>query len=404
MIEKIRKIFHKEIYLDHAAATPLDEQALRAMYLSMGRSYANPSALYRSAISARADVENAREKIADFLSARSENIVFTGGGTESINLAIHGILSPLESGHIITTAFEHSSVLRSIKYFESRGFDVTYLPVDESKNISLRSFEDALREDTVLVSIMYANNEIGSILPIQELGRAILKWRKNNHTAYPYFHSDACQATEYLDMNVERLHVDLLSINASKIYGPKGVGALYVGSDVDIEPQILGGGQERGLRSGTENVAGIVGFGVAIEQVSAEEVDRVRALRNYLALRIGSQIPDTVIHTPLENSLPNNLNVGFSGVDVENLILYLDEFGIVCSSGSACATDSGEVSHVITAIGGSPREARESVRFTLGRSTTDRDIDRVMSALPGVVARVRNQKNLTRTSEVTVAD
>jgi len=364
------------------------------MKRSLSRSFVNPSALYRPAVEARHSVDHARQQVATFLSTQPEHIVFTSGGTESCNLAIRGVLDRHTSGHIITTGIEHHAVLEAIRVYEERGFDVTYLPVDELGFIDLRSFTDALRTDTILVSIMYANNEIGSILPIADIGRMILRFRKQHRSVYPYLHTDACQAAEYLDLAVDALHVDLLSLNGSKIYGPKGVGALYVRPQIYLEPQLRGGGQEQGLRSGTENVPAIVALGEATERIDHGSHDQIRKFRDEFVGRIKREIKQVRINTPLERSLPNYANVTFFGAPAEEVILYLDAAGIACSSGSACTTESDDVSHVLLALGHHTDDARASVRFTLGRGTTLRDIDRVMRVLPGIIDRVRKQQAL----------
>ena len=405
---------------------PVDRVALRAMKPYMARDFYNPSALYAGAVRVREAVESARKTAAGALFTQPDTIIFTSGGTESINLAILGVVRRQQAvgskrkWHIITSAVEHHAVLDTVKQLEREGCAVTYLPVDREGLIGIEDFKKALRPETVLVSIMYANNEIGTIQPLSEIGREILKWRKRNGlrtSVFPYFHTDACQAAAYLELNVEKLHVDLMSLNGSKIYGPKGSGILYKRRGVEIEPLMYGGGQELGARSGTENVAGIVGFAKALELVQADrekEWGRVERLRDYFWAELERKVTKTTLNGPaifnefrlrtqfvtpkkfkIKNSkskinrLPNNLNITFTGADAEAMIIYLDVAGIQCSSGSACTEATDEVSHVLLACGLDEDGARSSLRFTLGKSTTKKDIDYVLKALPGIVEKCR---------------
>ncbi len=416
----------KTVYLDHAAATPCDTTVLQTMAPFFSSDFANPSALYGASVAARSVVEDARKKVADILFAQPDTIVFTSGGTESINLAILGTAKKRQMlnvkcqmpPHIITTAIEHHAALDAMRHMETEGFDVTYLPVDHEGSIRVEDFKKALRPETALVSIMYANNEIGVIQPIAEVGREILKWRKTKFKVqssefgvnWPYFHTDACQAAAYLDLNVEKLHVDLMSVNSSKIYGPKGSGILYKRRGVEIEPLMYGGGQEFGLRSGTENVPGILGFAKALEMVTENrnrEIRKLQKLRDYFWMEVQKRVAVVALNGPNIISdfrfqisdydrLPNNLNITLNGADAEALIIYLDEAGIQCSSGSACTEATDEVSHVLLACGLSEEDARSSLRFTLGKSTTKKDIDYVLKVLPGVVERCRRMKKIAQ--------
>jgi len=387
----------QEVYLDYAAATPVAPEVFATMQPYFSDVYANASALHTPAVKARNAIEDARKIVADFLHAQPDTIVFTSGGTPSNNLGILGICKNMRSGHIITTQVEHSSVLEPIKKLEEQGFEVTYLPVDGHGFVSVDDLKKALREDTVLVSVMYVNNEVGSIQPVKEIGREILKFRKKRDTALPYFHVDACQAANYLDMSVERMHCDLLSFNGSKIYGPKGSGVLYVRRGIELEPIIYGGGQERGLRSGTEDVPGIVGLGKAVEVIKTQDHERVGELRDYFWKNVENTIDRTRLNGPElgEGRLMNNLNVCFEGLEAEALVLYLDARGIYCSAGSACNIGDEEGSHVLEALGCGSEDIRGSVRFTLGRSTTKDDIDYVMSVLPGMVKELRKMKKVS---------
>ena len=384
--------------MDHAATTPVDLAVKKAMDPYFCQHYANPSGLYQSSREVNGALNDARRKIAEILHALPDNIIFTGGGSESDNLAIFGAARKHQKSgkHIITTKIEHHAVLLPIEQLQKEGFEITFLDVDECGRVTAEQVKKALRHDTILVSIMYANNEIGTIEPIAEIGKEILKWRKQNNTSYPFFHSDACQAAGSLDLNVEKLHVDLMTINGSKIYGPKGVGVLFKIRNVDILPLIFGGGQEMRLRSGTENVPGIVGIAKALENArknSKKENLRLRKLRDYFWQQIQDKIKKVRLNGPELGDetvrLPNNLNVSILDVEGEALLLYLDEYGIMCSTGSACTSQSLEPSHVLTACGLPYEYAHGSLRFTLGKSTTKQDIDYVIKYLPGIVERLR---------------
>lgn len=388
----------KTVYFDHAATTYVAEEVVKEMMPYFSDIYANPSGLYAIGREVNGVLEDARRSVAQFLHTLSDSIFFTGGGTESDNMAILGVARKHEKNgkHIITTKFEHHAVLFPCEYLEKHGFEVTYLSPDEFGFVTAKQVKEALRPDTILVSIMYANNEIGTVEPIADIGREILKWRKENNTKYPYFHTDACQAAGVFDLDVEKLHVDLMTINSSKLYGPKGVGVLYKHRNVVIEPIIFGGGQERGLRSGTENVSGIVGFVKALQLAQENrEVENARLteLRNYFWTRLEKEIPKVRLNGPvLDNSetrLPNNLNVSILDVEGEALLLYLDEYGIVCSTGSACTSESLDPSHVLLACGLPYEYAHGSLRFTLGKRTTKDDIDYAMEYLPEIVRILR---------------
>lgn len=419
------------IYLDHAAATPTDSRVISAMRPFFVDKFANPSAIYSVGVETRQAVEKARISVANYLKTQPDTIYFTSGGTESNNLAILGAVRKQnkqnrQNKHIVTTAIEHHSVLEPMRQLEKEGCEVTFVPVNTHGFVAVEDIRKALKPETALLSVIYANNELGSIQPIADIGRMILQWRKMNGFSLPYFHVDACQATEYLPLEVDALHADLLTFNGSKVYGPKGIGLLYKRRGVEIEPIVFGGRQERGLRSGTENVPGIVGLGKAVEIVSAErqkEADRVRKLRDYFWNKMKTKLKGVELNGPSFISpsprpavrtvspdvgrgdrggrgrglgecsyarLPNNLHVSFTGCDAEALILYLDAKGIACSAGSACSTDSDEISHVLTACGYDEARSKSSIRFTLGRGTTKASIDAVMKVLPKIVEMVRS--------------
>jgi len=388
----------KLVYLDHAATTYVDKQVKVAMDPYYTDKFANPSGIYNIGREVNGAINDARKKIAEILHALPDTIIFTGGGTESDNLAIFGtVYKHQEKGkHIISVKTEHHAVLHPLEKLKKQGFEITYLNVNKEGQIDLKELKNALRKDTILISIMYANNEIGTVHPIANIGREILKWRKENNTAYPYFHSDACQAAGVLKLDVEKLHVDLMTINGSKMYGPKGVGVLYKRRGLNIEPMIIGGRQEMNFRAGTENVPGIVGLAKALELTQEnKEVENKRLieLRQYFWEELqkniekiklnGSELGDESIR------LPNNLNVTFLDIEGEAMLLYLDEYGIVTSTGSACTSGSLDASHVLTSCGLPYEYAHGSLRFTLGKCNTKEDIDYVIKYLPGIVEKLR---------------
>lgn len=392
----------KIVYLDNAATTPLDADVFKTMSNCLKKEYGNPATLYSIGVSAKTKMENARKKMADILFTQPDAIIFTNGGTESINLALLGFARRhLEKGkHIITTKVEHHAVLHSLNQLKKEGFEVTYLEVDSKGQIDVNALKKSLRADTILVSIMYANNEIGTVFPIADIGREILKHRKQNNSIYPIFHTDACQAGGYLDLNVEKLHVDLLSLNGSKIYGPKGSGILFKRRGLEIEPIMYGGMQEAGLCPGTENVAGIVGLAKALETAQGQKEKnnkKIFEIRNYFWKKIQDKLDDVLLvgeELKMEKRLPNNLNVLFKGIDVESLILYLDHYGIFCSSGSACTTESKGISHVLASCSVGDKNAQGSIRFTLGKQITRADIDYVLKYLIPVVKELRRVEQI----------
>lgn len=391
------RIKNTSIYLDHAAATPMDSAVFTAMKPLLLTQYANASALYASAQKSRTELDTARALVADVLHTNPSSIIFTRGGTESINMALLGIVRKhtKHGKHIISSPTEHAAVLETLRALEKEGFDVTYLSVDAVGNISLQELKKAIRKDTILVTLMYANNEIGTIHPLPDIGRLLLKWRKEQKTVYPYFHTDACQATNYLPLHTDALHVDLLSLNGAKVYGPKSSAVLFKRRGVDLAPLMYGGGHESGLRPGTEDIASSVGLATALqiaEKQREKEEKRVVVLRDYFWKHISKQIHNAELNGPDMASgrrIANNLNVSFIGAESEAVILYLDAKGIACASGAACSTDSDEPSHVLRTCGMNDERMKSSIRFTLGRSTTKKDIDTVMKYLPTIVERVR---------------
>lgn len=388
----------KLVYLDHAATTYVDEQVKAVMDPYYTDKFANPSGLYNIGREVNGAMNDARRKVAEILHAMPDTIIFTGGGTESDNLAVFGTAyKHQEKGkHIISVKTEHHAVLHPLERLEKEGFEITYLNVNEQGQIDLKELKKAIRKDTILISIMYANNEIGTVHPIADIGREILKWRKENNTVYPYFHSDACQAAGVLELDVEKLHVDLMTINGSKMYGPKGVGVLYKRRGINLEPMIIGGGQEMGLRAGTENVPGIVGLAKALElaqEKKEKENKRLIGLRKYFWDSLEKNIDKIRLNGPELGDesirLPNNLNVTFLDIEGEAMLLYLDEYGIVTSTGSACTSGSLDASHVLTSCGMPYEYAHGSLRFTLGKCNTKEDVDYVIKYLPGIVEKLR---------------
>ena len=369
----------KLIYLDHGATTKVDERVLAKMIPYFSMNYGNPSSLYFLGRRNKRVIEDAREKVASCIGATSKEIYFTSCGSESDNLALKGIVyaNKHRGRHIITSKIEHPAVLNTCKTLERQGFNITYLNVDKNGFISLEELENSIRVDTILISIMFVNNEIGTIEPIEKIGR-IAKF--NNI----YFHTDAVQAIGSIKINVKELGIDLLSMSAHKFYGPKGVGAIYVRNGIDFERIQDGGNQEKGKRGGTENVAGIVGIAEAIKY-SYEELEynnnKVLNLRNYFIDRLQKEFKDIKINGDLEKRLPGNINVSFSNLDSQQLLLQLDEYGICASAGSACSTGNSKPSHVLTSIGLSKEDVFGTLRFTLGKYNTKNEIDYTLSCL-----------------------
>jgi cysteine desulfurase len=376
------------VYLDHAATTPMDPRVVEAMLPYLYAHFGNPSSMYGVGRTARAAIDRAREDVAAALGARPTEIVFTSGGTESDNAAIKGVAMARqhEGNHIITAATEHHAVLHTCEWLERLGFETTVLPVNCYGQVDPDEVERAIRPTTTLITLMYANNEIGTIHPLAAIGKIA---QRRGVT----FHTDAVQAGGALPIDVDTLGVDLLSLSAHKFYGPKGSGLLYARRGTPWLPQQPGGGQERGRRSGTENTAGIVGLATAL-RLSVESMESTAAhcarLRDRLRDELTRAIPDVSLNGHPTERLPNNLNLSFRGVDGESLLLNLDMHGIAASSGSACTAGSLDPSHVLTALGLSRELAQGSLRLSVGRDTTDAHIDRALAVLPAVVTKLRS--------------
>ncbi len=377
----------KSIYMDHAATTPVDPRVLEAMLPTLTQVYGNASSVHHIGQEARKLVEEAREKVATALNAKPGEIFFTAGGTEADNLAVLGVAEALKEKkgrHVITTGIEHHAIFDSFLWLKENGYEVTEVPVDEYGRVNPLDVEKAIRSDTILVSIMHANNEIGTIQPIAEIG-AITRAKG------VYFHVDAVQTVGHIPVDVQSMNIDLLSLAAHKFYGPKGVGALFLRRGVRIKQHLHGGAQERGLRPGTENVPGIVGMGKAIEIAIAtmrEEADKERVLRDKLIAGL-LQISDVRLNGHPTERLPGNVNVSISYIEGESILLSLDLQGICASSGSACTSGSLEPSHVLLNIGLDHPTAHGSLRLTLGRQNTMDEVDYVLNVLPEIVQRLR---------------
>lgn len=384
----------RQVYLDHAATTPVHPVVLQEMLKVLEMHFGNPSSLHFYGRAAGQHLEVARQRVANLLGAGQQDVVFTSGGTEADNLAIMGTVFALkEKGrHIITSTIEHHAVLDTCHVLAQNGFEVTFLPVDSDGVVDPDDVKKAIRQDTILITIMHANNEIGTIEPVPEIGRIA---REHNII----FHTDAVQTAGYLSINVDDLLVDLLSISAHKIYGPKGAGALYIREGVQLEPLFHGGGQERSYRPGTENLPGIVGLGKAAEIAAREhltESKRYKKLSGQLMRGIKERIPEAKINGHPDKRLPHNVNVSFCGIKGECLLVGLDQMGIAVSTGSACSSGSSQISHVLEAIGLSQEQGEGTIRMTVGRSTTTDDIDYVLDVLADVVERLRNNNRANR--------
>lgn len=384
--------------MDNAATTPVNREIRKAVDRYMTEEFGNPNSIHKMGVAAKNVVENARKNVALAFNSHSDEIIFNSGGTEGNNAAIFGVFNHLRKNGVkysdmraITTNIEHSSVLECFRELERRGVAVDYVPVEKNGIVDPQKIKKLLKSETVLVSVMYVNNEIGTIQPIKEIAKVIRDFRKNlkaisyklSAISFPLFHSDACQAPLFLSLNVQELGIDLMTIDGQKIYGPKGVGALFIKRGVVIEPIIYGGGQERGLRSGTENVPLIAGLAKAIEIANKNKIknsERLSKIRNYFIKKIEEKIPQTVLNGDRIKRLPNNINISIPGIDPEFVVLQLDEEGIICSTKSACLKDE-TASYVISALGKDKKYSQSSLRFSLGLDTTEKDVDYLVKIL-----------------------
>ncbi len=380
------------IYMDHASSTPVDPLVLEAMLPYFNEVYGNASNIHSFGRGSREGIEKARKQVADLIGAEPEEIIFTSGGTESDNMAIKGYLngSRKNGTHIMTSSIEHPAVLRTFQHLEKTGFEVTYVPVDEEGIVKIDEYTDSFRDNTSLVSIIFGNNEIGVVQDIKELARIA-------HEKGAILHTDAVQAYGKIPIDVKEMGIDLLSLSGHKIYAPKGIGALYIRKGLRISRINHGGSHERGLRSGTENVPAIVGLGKAAEvcgQRMEEDTAREMKMRDHMINEIMAKIPETYLNGHRTKRLPNNVNVRFSHIEGEAILLNLDYHGIAVTTGSACSSASLDPSHVMLAIGLKAEEAHGSMRLTLGRQTTDAEVEKVLEVLPGVIEKLRKMSPL----------
>jgi cysteine desulfurase len=376
------------IYMDHSATSPVDKEVLEAMTPYFMDSFGNASTLYSLGREARTAMESAREKVASLIGANPEEIYFTSGGTESDNMAIKGTVNRLryKGNHIITSSIEHPAVDETCKYLEKNGFEVTYLPVGKEGIVKVSDLEHAIKDETILITIMHANNEIGTIQPIAEIGEAANK-------KSIYFHTDAVQTVGKISVDVNDLKVDMLSISAHKLYGPKGIGALYIRKGLRLDPLLHGGGHEHGIRPGTENVSGIVGLGKACELAENKleaNTHQMTELRDRLIKNVLGKIQESYLNGHPTKRLPNNANFRYTGIEGESLVLHLDSKGIAASTGSACSSKKLEPSHVLMAIGLKEVDAHGSLRISIGKENTKEDIDYAVKSIKEVVESLRN--------------
>lgn len=408
------------VYLDYAAGTPIDVEVLEKMLPYFGNEYGNPSSVYKIGRKSKSVIQKARAGVSEIIGATHQEIIFTGSGTEANNLAILGIARANKryGNHVLISSLEHKSVLESAEQLKKEGFDVEYIPVDKYGVVDVDVCMNLVNERTILISVMYANNEIGTVEPIQELGRRLKDFRQQTadnrkysqnqsvvsdvcclkSDIYPIFHTDACQVVGQLPIDVNMLGVDMMTLNSGKIYGPKGVGVLYKKENINIEPIIFGGGQENGIRSGTESVPLIVGIYEALtlaEKNRETESVRLTSLRDYFIQRLQETINDIVVNGHPTNRLPNNVHVSIPNIEGESIILMLDEEGIQASTGSACSSQDLEVSHVLKAIKQDEKLMHGSIRFSLGKETTKEDIDYLIRVFEGIVKRLKSMSSLT---------
>lgn len=427
------RVKKKIYYFDYAAATPLDPRVKKAMAPYESEFFGNPSSIHQFGEIAKDAIEESRQKIAKILNCRNKEIIFTGSGTEANNLTILGIARlatsnqqpvtgknkkmithyslPVTRYHIITSKIEHESVFEPCRQLEKEGFKITYLPVDQYGFVNPKDIKNALRPETILVSIMYANNEIGTIEPISEIAKIIRNFIKTldpiPYTLYPLLHTDACQAAEFLDLNIQKLGVDLMTLNAAKIYGPKGVGILYKKDGINLEPLIYGGGQEKNLRSGTENVSAIIGTAKALEIAQKQKdrkterqknlkTEKMTGLRDYLIKEILRQIPNSILNGPQgEKRLPNNVNISFLENDAEAILAYLEKYNIYASAGSACSSllpasyVVSEITRSASSNQANKERAKSAIRFSLGKEIKKEDVDFLIKKLSEIINQLK---------------
>jgi cysteine desulfurase len=381
----------QQIYLDNAATTKVDEKVLKTMTPYFNKEYGNASSMHLMGNKPKEIIEKAREIIAKNINAEKDEIYFTSGGTESINFALKGLFwnNYPKKNHIITTKIEHDCVLKTCKWLESQGAKITYLNVDKEGFVNFEELKNSITEKTFLVSIIHANNEIGTIQNLEEIGKIC----RNKNVL---FHADACQSFTKIPIDVKKQNLDLLTINSHKIHGPKGVGALYIKQGTEITPLFHGGGQEKGKRSGTENIPGVVGFAKAVEISSKKDTIKMEKLKNYLIKKILTEISNTKLNGSLKNRLCNNINISFNNIEGESIEGYLGDKGIYVSTGSACMSNTLKSSHVLKAINLTPLEANSSIRITISKFTTKKEIDYFLDKLKMVVSKLRELSPLVK--------
>lgn len=383
------------IYFDYAATTPVDPRVVKAMLPYFSEKFGNTMSVYSFGQEVKGVLEKSRKTVADFIKAKPKEIIFTASATESNNLALKGVALANKSRgkNIIISPIEHPCVLESVRWLEKQGFEITILPVDKYGLVDPEVLRKAIRENTILVSIIHASNEIGTIQPIEELGKIVSSFKLENENCAPYFHTDAAQSFGKIKIDINKMNIDLLTASSHKMYGPKGVACLFVREGTRIEPILHGGGHEFGLRSGTINLPAIVGFAKAVEIAEKEmekEKERLTKLRDKLIKNVLNKIDDSYLNGHPTKRLPNNANFRFSFIEGEAMVLELDSLGIVVSSGSACSSPKLEPSHVLLAIGLKHQDAHGSIRISLGRWTKERDVDCLIKVLPGIIERLRD--------------
>jgi len=381
----------KQIYLDNAATTFISKEVLDEMLPYFNEKYGNASSLHSKGIEAKEALEKSRAIIAKSINAKTSEIIFTSGGTESNNFAIKGLVFSFPNKkHIITTKIEHDSILKTCKWLEENGFRITYLDVDKEGFVSLENLEKAITKDTLLFSCIHGNNEIGTIQNLEELGNICKKYNI-------FFHTDACQSYTKTKIDVKKQNLDLVTLNAHKIHGPKGVGALYIKEGIKITPLLHGGGHEKELRSGTENIPGIVGFAKSSQIITKKDIEKMTKLRDYFVSEIEKRIPNTKLNGPRRNNrLCNNINISFLGVEGESIVAYLNMHGISTSTGSACSSHSLTPSHVLKAIKNNKEEIAGAVRFSISKYTTKEELDFTLKILEETIKRLRKTSPLTK--------
>lgn len=375
----------KKIYLDYASSTPIDPRVLEVMDHHMKENFGNPMSLHSFGQESKIALEESREKVASLINSKPEEIIFTGSATESNNLALKGVSSANKKKHIITSKIEHPCVLESLNWLKKQGYKTTFLPVNKEGFVDPQNVRESITEETFLVSVIHANNEMGAIQPIKEIGEIC---RENN----VYFHTDAAQSMGKIPIDVEKMNIDLLTGSSHKMYGPKGAACLYIKKNVNIKPILHGGGQEKGLRSSTSNVPSIVGFGesckICKKEMNKDEKKQTK-LREELIEGILNKVENSHLIGPKENRLPNNVNVRFDFIEGESVVIKLDLLGIACSTGSACSSQKLEPSHVLLSLGLEPHQAHGSLRISLGRLTKKEEIDYLIKILPGIIKKLR---------------